>query len=128
MMAQQSPVSSSMLIPLAPPSDYLHDLTNSLSPLNSLGGLVPPDLAASIVTSLSGMSGLGGHGVGMGLPLQFGAGVERSLSRNSYSPAMSDSGISVDAASSGSAVSPGFNLHLLAKLGNIGVNTLGEYC
>ena len=53
---------------------------------------------------------------------------ERSSSRNSYSPAMSDSGISVDAAStSSSSTQPLVNLANFSKLGgtNISVNPQG---
>ena len=47
---------------------------------------------------------------------------QRSLSRNSHSPAMSDSGISLEAGSTGSNSSaPLVNIAALAKLGAVGV-------
>ena len=53
----------------------------------------------------------------------------RSISRNSHSPAASDSGISVDGpGSSGSgANTPHVNLAELAKHGSLGVNAQGTY-
>ena len=51
---------------------------------------------------------------------------DRSSSRNSYSPAMSDSGISVDTGSTSSNNSGLVNLNALAKLGTISVNAQGE--
>lgn len=51
----------------------------------------------------------------------------RSLSRNSHSPAMSDSGISVDAGSTNSNSSaPLVNIAALAKLGTVGYNAQGQ--
>lgn len=50
----------------------------------------------------------------------------RSLSRNSHSPAMSDSGISVDAGSTNSNSSaPLVNIAALAKLGAVGYSAQG---
>ena len=54
------------------------------------------------------------------------AGVERSASRNSHSPAMSDSGISVDTSSGSGASTPMVNLGALGKLGNVSINSQGE--
>lgn len=51
----------------------------------------------------------------------------RSLSRNSHSPTMSDSGISVDAASTNSNSSaPLVNIAALAKLGTVGYSSQGQ--
>ena len=50
----------------------------------------------------------------------------RSISRSSHSPAMSDSGISVDAASTNSNSSaPLVNIAALAKLGTVGYSSQG---
>lgn len=50
----------------------------------------------------------------------------RSMSRNSHSPTMSDSGISVDAASTNSNSSaPLVNIAALAKLGTVGYSSQG---
>jgi hypothetical protein len=110
--------------------------------LPGLGGIgsASPDLVSSI-TAAAGISGLSSaHGTSIGALSGLGptASVaqvavqassmhsgpptfpERSLSRNSYSPAMSDSGISMDAASTGSLAglsAQGFNLNALSKLG-----------
>lgn len=51
---------------------------------------------------------------------------ERCSSRNSYSPAMSDSGISVDTGSTSSNNSGLISLEALAKLGTISVNAQGK--
>ncbi|XP_064636652.1 brain tumor protein-like [Lineus longissimus] len=51
----------------------------------------------------------------------------RTYSRNSHSPAMSDSGVSLDASSGGSGNNtPQVNLAQLAKMGNVGVNASGQ--
>jgi len=97
-----------------------------------------PDLVTSMtVAGISGLSSMHGTGIGAlpglgqlvssasaNVPTSHHGGSssfpERSLSRNSYSPAMSDSGISMDAASTGSLAglsAQGFNLNALSKLG-----------
>lgn len=51
----------------------------------------------------------------------------RSFSRNSHSPAMSDSGVSMDAGSGGSGSNtPQVNLAQLAKMGTLSLNSQGE--
>ena len=53
---------------------------------------------------------------------------ERSSSRNSYSPAMSDSGISMDAASNSSNNNGGMvNFATLSKMGSINFNAQGRF-
>jgi len=142
--SQVSPLSpgSALMTPLSSNTT----ITDFMPTSNGLAGHLPAalsgmpaDLAASIVTSLSGLGLHGGAmGMGGGGPggLGHGSAIERSMSRNSYSPAMSDSGISVDAASScsttggtvvGSGHSPvGHSLAMLSKFGNIGVNAQGQ--
>ena len=114
------PVSPPLLAPMAN-TDFAATL-GSISPLL-------PDLAASVVASYSNYSAsVAPHaavvaGAASFHPLPPFA--ERSLSRSSYSPAMSDSGISVDAASNGSASSQ-LSLGALAKLGPFGMNNQGQ--
>lgn len=80
----------------------------------------------SIASSLQNLPSVVGAGGGIAAA----AGTERSSSRNSYSPTMSDSGISVDAASNSSGpagvtqANP-ISAAALAKLGNINVNNQG---
>lgn len=84
-------------------------------PITGCGSLVNP-LRVSSDSSPIGIAITGAHNI-----------PENSLSRSSHSPAMSDSGISVDAASTNSAPSaPLFNLTNLAKLGNSTFNGQGE--
>ena len=66
------------------------------------------------------------HGVPM-IPSMAQTALEgRSISRNSHSPTMSDSGISVDAASTNSNSSaPLVNIAALAKLGTVGYSSQG---
>ena len=65
-----------------------------------------------------------------GLASSSALATDKSSSRNSYSPAMSDSGISLDAGSSGTAGQPSppqgpVNIVALAKLGTVNVNGQG---
>ncbi|CAE1322724.1 unnamed protein product [Acanthosepion pharaonis] len=84
-------------------------------PITGCGSLVNP-LRVSSDSSPIGIAITGAHNI-----------PENSLSRSSHSPAMSDSGISVDAASTNSAPSaPLFNLTNLAKLGNSTFNGQGS--
>lgn len=93
----------------------------SLNPLPQLTSPLQADLASSIAANLTGEAGL--TNMGHGLPF-----IERSISRNSYSPALSDSGISMDAVGNGSAANQSvFNIGALAKFGQFGVNAQGIY-
>ena len=83
----------------------------------------------SIASSLQNLPSVVGTGI------TAGTGTERSSSRNSYSPAMSDSGISVDAASNssgpgatGQASQQAITAAALAKLGTVSVNSQGKQC
>ncbi|KAL3880412.1 hypothetical protein ACJMK2_032652 [Sinanodonta woodiana] len=71
-------------------------------------------------------------GIPTSLPMAITGGTQAmhetvSLSRNSQSPAMSDSGISVDAGSTNSSSSvPLVNIAALAKIGAVGFNSQGQ--
>ena len=94
----------------------------------SLSNLTPPslpDLTANIVTSLSNLS-VHPNLSNLTPSLHNLPYVERSLSRNSYSPSMSDSGISVDAASASNNHSL-LNLQALIKLGTVALNSQGSH-
>ena len=112
-------------------------------------GSASPDLVSSMAAAgMAGLSSIHGSGIGalpglgqlvssasVAVPTSLHSGSssfpERSLSRNSYSPAMSDSGISMDAASTGSLAglsAQGFNLNALSKLGPpFALNAQGRY-
>ena len=113
-------------VPVRRPDDFRSPPLCPPAPLPSQrsgGGGVPIVSAQTIKSIASSIQNLppvvGGGGAGRG-------GVERSLSRSSYSPAMSDSGISVDAGSSGSGSNQSLaNLAALAKLGAVNVNGHG---
>ena len=92
------------LPPLSMPS-----LTN---PLSSAISMVTVQAINNIATSIQNLPA---------------AAPERSSSRSSYSPAMSDSGISVDTGSSSSGSTQSvINLSALSKLGTLNVNGQGE--
>ena len=81
---------------------------------------VSPHTINSIASSLQNLTTGGSGGPSASV-------IERSLSRNSYSPAMSDSGISVGAASNSSGSNqPAINVAALAKLGTVNVNAQGK--
>lgn len=93
--------------------------------------IMPPSLSSSHhdVATLHGLT----SAPPVSMPVAITGGTQtimpdvHSLSRNSHSPAMSDSGISVDAGSTNSTSSaPLFNIAALAKLGPIGFNSQGK--
>ena len=123
----------------------------SMSPLtlaNRLGGNPPaPPTVVPVAGPVGEIVGVSAHTINsiasslQNLPTVVGTGIpantatERSSSRNSYSPAMSDSGISVDAASNSSvpgATGQGSQQAIaaadLAKLGTVSINSQGECC
>lgn len=124
----------------------MQNLHSSLEDGLGLGSLTATD-ATAILSAESGLGSISGEGSDFlgplpPLPLGLGAGagfgnmgnlsalLERSASRNSYSPAMSDSGISMDNNSNGSA--GGLNLGNmpgamadLAKYGGLNMNGQG---
>ncbi|XP_013404938.1 B-box type zinc finger protein ncl-1 [Lingula anatina] len=122
---QQSPTSHQssfenegfMLPPgvLSPENPGIPPVTPHSEYSTSSFGLSSVSLAASI-SSMSSMQSMPSTSLS-----------ERSISRNSQSPAMSDSGVSVDTGSSGSGSNtPLINLAALAKLGTVSVNNLGQ--
>lgn len=123
----------SPLIAAAVASDFLPGYSGITNAISSAS----PDLVTTMA-AIGGLSSMHGNGIGSlsGIGSAISAAQasmsssshhggqsafpERSLSRNSYSPAMSDSGISMDAASTGSLAglsAQGFNLNALSKLG-----------
>ena len=85
-----------------------------------------PPLSIPGIVSLPSMTGLQSDTVNsIASSIQAKIPPERCSSRNSYSPAMSDSGISVDTGSTSSNNSGLINLTALAKLGTISVNAQG---
>lgn len=113
-------------------SDYLFaplipDFLPGLTSLPALNTSPISDLTSSIITSLSSMS-MGGAlgGPSSALP-SHPYPVERSMSRNSYSPAISDSGIVADAGGTNASGQSLLNLQALLKMGNLGLNSQGVY-
>ncbi|CAH1777460.1 unnamed protein product [Owenia fusiformis] len=112
-----------LLSPDVLPSVTTTDLLSQASALTdlpplSLGNLGQLGTTTSVMSSMSSIAN-----AITSLP---SAG-ERSASRNSHSPAMSDSGISVDASSGSSGAStPMINLAALTKLGTINMNSQGQ--
>ena len=108
--------------------------TEYIPSLPSLAQITMPNMPPSapmginsIAASIAGISAQTIHSIASSI--QNLPNVERSSSRNSYSPAMSDSGISVDAASNSSHSGnnqPTISLASLAKLGNVDVNQRGK--
>ena len=85
-----------------------------------------PPLSIPGIVSLPSTTGLQSDTVNsIASSIQANIPPERCSSRNSYSPAMSDSGISVDTGSTSSNNSGLINLTALAKLGTISVNAQG---
>jgi hypothetical protein len=101
--------------------------------LPSLTPLSLPSIAASTTVGINsiavGIAGISAQTIhSIASSIQNLPNVERSSSRNSYSPAMSDSGISVDAASNSSGNNqPTISLASLAKLGNVDINQRGMF-
>lgn len=93
---------------------------------------MPPisdSFAASLVENLPGVSNMamGGMSVGPYVMRSRSTIEHRSVSRNSHSPTMSDSGISMEAGSTGSNSSAPFvNIAALAKLGSVGYSNQGK--
>lgn len=116
-----SPHADEVLTPVTVPAAFIPNLPPLTLPSTSLppgpSGLpstVSPQTISNIASSIQSLS------IGQQTT------VERSASRNSYSPAMSDSGISVDAGSNASGVHPQqVNVAALAKLGTVSVNQQG---
>ncbi|XP_074650430.1 protein meiotic P26-like [Tubulanus polymorphus] len=99
-------------MPVQNPVSHLPPLSLSVSIPNTI---TPPPL----ISSMSNITGSMGSGIA--------AITERSLSRSSHSPAMSDSGISLDASSGGSGSNtPLVNLATLARLGTVNINPQGQ--
>lgn len=111
---------------------------SSLTASSCTGGIVLSDISTRIATSLSISGGEQISGQGTTKPvLQCNAagGSERSVSRASFSPSLSDSGISVETVSGGSIAAPApsfvaqpsVSLAMLAKLGAVAVNAQGIF-
>ncbi|XP_056010419.1 brain tumor protein-like isoform X3 [Ostrea edulis] len=90
--------------------DLIHDHFRTITPVSMTSNTPGPigTIATSITSAIAGSQAMHDHGT--------------SLSRNSHSPAMSDSGISVDAASNNSGSSASMmNVAALAKLHSAGL-------
>ncbi|KAK2170524.1 hypothetical protein LSH36_2g03012 [Paralvinella palmiformis] len=113
------------ILPSVTAADYL-------PPLPSLTPLTLPNMATTAAAAISsiaaGIAGISAQTMqSIASSIQNLPNVERSSSRNSYSPAMSDSGISVDAVSNSSGNNQtGISLSSLAKLGTVSVNDRGQ--
>src|SRR6218665_554707 len=120
---QHLSVSDAMLAPL------VQDFIPSLSALSALDSSPIPDLTSTIITSLSNVS-VGGLGPVPPPPPPSSLhslppySLERRLSRNSYSPSTSDSGIILDVAGA-SSNSSSQSLLSLIKMGALGLNGQG---
>ena len=105
----------------------------SMPPLNTVTNLpaptvtpeVPSRMTPTLPANLAGVSAQTINSIATSIQ---NLGAERSSSRNSYSPAMSDSGISVDAASSNSSGTnqPIIDMGALSRLGAVSVNNSGK--
>ena len=100
------------------PPPQLSDFINQMS--------MPPVTMAGTIGDMNFQSLSQGHPHGIVTGISHTSLEGRSLSRNSHSPTMSDSGISVDAASTNSNSSaPLVNIAALAKLGTVGYSSQG---
>ncbi|XP_046377272.1 B-box type zinc finger protein ncl-1-like [Haliotis cracherodii] len=112
---------------LSPTSSMMATRSSISDFMPSLRCITPVSINGSVVDSLHNMVSvpppIGRCISGVGHP----SSQDSSLSRNSHSPAMSDSGISVDAASTGSSQSATMiNIAAMAKLGSVGFNNQGQ--